>query len=101
MNALKKHLSFLGILTFICATKVNAQTVYVNSHGTKYHQESCVQLGRNRSAVSLKEAQNQGYAICSTCQSKPQAKLNPKKTSVQKENHTALAEEKNRKEIQK
>lgn len=101
MKELKKHLGALCILIFICATKVNAQTVYINSPGTKYHQENCVQLGRNRSAISLKEAQHQGYTMCLTCQLKSQAKLNSKQKSTPKESQTALAEEKNKKESQK
>lgn len=103
MITFKKSTGLLFILIFIFTTKVNAQTVYVNSHGSKYHKESCVQLGRNRSAIGITEAQSQGYASCSLCQSKPQTKLNSntKQKSAQKENQTARVEEKNKKEKQK
>lgn len=63
----KKNILLTGLLILASSTCISSQTVYVNSHGIKYHNETCAQLGRNRSAIDLREAQMKGYKLCSSC----------------------------------
>lgn len=42
-------------------------TVYITDTGKKYHREGCSSLSRSKHAVSLADAQSQGYGPCQNC----------------------------------
>ena len=42
-------------------------TVYVTKTGEKYHRAGCRYLSRSQIAISLSDAQGQGYTPCSVC----------------------------------
>lgn len=42
-------------------------TVYITNTGTKYHEAGCRHLRRSQSAISLKDAEAQGYSPCKHC----------------------------------
>lgn len=85
----------LAALAIISSTYLNAQTVYVNSHGLKYHNEDCVQLGRNRSSIDLMEAQAKGYKVCNSCPvKKDESEEREKRKENETKNQTIRTEEK-------
>lgn len=43
------------------------QMVYVNSSGTTYHRAGCKNLGKDKVAISLDEAKEEGYTPCAYC----------------------------------
>ncbi len=43
------------------------ETVYVTDHGSKYHSAGCRYLHNSCNAISLEEAERQGYTACSVC----------------------------------
>ena len=57
-------LTFFALL-IICI--VQAQTVYITKTGAKYHKETCSYLKYSKIAISLKDAQDQGYTACKVC----------------------------------
>ena len=49
----------------------NNETVYITKTGDKYHKQDCYYIkGRNTLAITLSEANNQGYLPCSVCYKK-------------------------------
>jgi len=44
-----------------------SQTVYITRSGKKYHLDGCRYLTASKTAISLKDAQNQGYTPCKVC----------------------------------
>jgi endonuclease YncB( thermonuclease family) len=42
-------------------------TVYITDTGKKYHRDGCNSLSRTKHAVSLADAQSQGYGPCQNC----------------------------------
>lgn len=96
MTLSTKNKTLATLLMLASCACLSSQTVYVNSHGSKYHHENCVQLGRNRSAIALTEAQVKGYKYCSSCTAikKDELEDREKQKEVENKNHTARAEEK-------
>ena len=45
----------------------NEQTVYITNSGGKYHSAGCRYLRKSQIAISLSDAQAQGYTACSVC----------------------------------
>lgn len=43
------------------------RTIYITNTGTKYHETGCRHLRRSQIAISLKDAEAQGYAPCKHC----------------------------------
>jgi hypothetical protein len=43
------------------------QTVYVTRTGKRYHRDGCRYLSSSRIAMSLKDAEAQGYTPCKVC----------------------------------
>lgn len=48
-------------------TQQNSQTVYITRTGNKYHKSGCRYLRQSSIAISLSDAQAQGYTACSVC----------------------------------
>lgn len=96
MTLSKKNLTLAGLLILVSSTYLRSQTVYVNSPGVKYHNENCAQLGRNRSAIALTEAELKGYRFCNSCSliKKEDLKERKKRKENENNNQTAAAEEK-------
>jgi micrococcal nuclease len=44
-----------------------SQTVYITRSGKKYHLDGCRYLTGSKTAISLKDAQKQGYTPCKVC----------------------------------
>ena len=57
-------ITLFAVFTFCIA---NAQTVYITKTGAKYHKETCSYLKYSKIAISLKDAQDQGYTACKVC----------------------------------
>jgi micrococcal nuclease len=49
------------------STDAGTPTVYITDTGKKYHREGCASLSRSKHAVSLADAQSQGYGPCQNC----------------------------------
>lgn len=45
----------------------NERTVYITRTGNKYHKDGCRYLRQSKIAISLSDAQAQGYTACSIC----------------------------------
>lgn len=48
-------------------TNNKSQTVYITKTGKKYHHEGCSSLSKSKIAISLSDAEAQGYEPCSKC----------------------------------
>lgn len=96
MISIKKNKTLATLAIILFSTYLQAQTVYVNSPGLKYHNENCIQLGRNRSAVDLLEAQEKGYKLCSSCAAikKDELEEREKRKEDENKNQTIRTEEK-------
>jgi competence protein ComEC len=44
-----------------------SQTVYITRSGKEYHLDGCRYLTASKTAISLKDAQKQGYTPCKVC----------------------------------
>lgn len=49
------------------SSTTNPQTVYVTKTGKKYHNDGCSSLKKSKIAMSLSEAEAEGYTPCKNC----------------------------------
>ena len=49
------------------SSATNSQTVYVTKTGKKYHNDGCSSLKKSKIAMSLSEAEAEGYTPCKNC----------------------------------
>lgn len=49
------------------SSTTNPQTVYVTKTGKKYHNDGCSSLKKSKIAMSLSEAEGEGYTPCKNC----------------------------------
>lgn len=48
-------------------TKDGSKSVYITPSGKKYHKNNCHLLDNNKIEISVKQAQEKGYAPCKNC----------------------------------
>ena len=49
------------------SSTTNSQTVYITKTGKKYHNDGCSSLRKSKIAISLSEAEAEGYTPCQNC----------------------------------
>lgn len=49
------------------SSTTNSQTVYITKTGKKYHNDGCSSLKKSKIAMSLSEAEAEGYTPCKNC----------------------------------
>ena len=62
---MKLFLVYIALL--LSCTAIQKETVYITKTGEKYHRESCRYLKYSKKAITLEEAINRGYDLCSVC----------------------------------